>query len=218
MSPPPVKVRAEIGDERRIFTFTAPFRIGRTDECEVCIHNEHVSRKHAEVVFENGCWLVRDLRSANGIFVNGERIESVPLYTGLKIRLGIAGPFVEMLVTQPETAATTGAASSSLAAVPPEPVVKKAAAPLANADKAATHYFGDPNDPSIGEHTRIVRRAFVQVQKKQKRKYGGIIAALVVCAIGVSAYAFYLHRETQKNRALAENIFYAMKEMDVNIA
>src|SRR5215471_12863807 len=100
-TPPPVKVRAEIGDEKRMFTFDTPFRIGRTDECEICIKNEHVSRKHVEVLFENGTWLVRDLNSANGIFVNGERVQSVPLFTGLKIQLGIRGPFVEMLVTQP---------------------------------------------------------------------------------------------------------------------
>ena len=70
-----------MGDERRVFTFSQAFRIGRTEECEVCIKNEHVSRKHVEVVFENGSWLIRDLQSANGIFVDNERVQSVPLLT-----------------------------------------------------------------------------------------------------------------------------------------
>src|SRR5580698_6418565 len=143
MSPnlaPPLRVRAETGDQR---TFSQSFRIGRTEECEVCIKNEHVSRRHVEVVIDNGSWLVRDLQSANGIFVNGERVQSVPVFTALKIRLGIYGPFVDLEVA-------------------PQPVPVKAPPPAvlvkpvpANVERTATHYFGNPNDQSIGEHTRM---------------------------------------------------------------
>ncbi len=214
---PPLRVRAEMGDERRVFTFAKAFRIGRTEDCEVCIKNEHVSRKHAEVAFENGCWLIRDLRSANGIFVNGEKVESVPLFTAIKIRLGIEGPFVELVV---DTRAGTGAEQAPAAATtPPAPQVPRpTAVPDPERSKAAQYYFGPADDPAIGEHTRMVRTAFAEVQIKQKRKYGGIIAALVICAMSAGAYAFYLHHETQKNRAIAENMFYAMKSIDVNIA
>jgi len=87
--PPPLRIRAEIGDERRSFTFSTPFKIGRTEDCDICIKNEHVSRKHVEVVIENGSWLVRDLHSANGIFVNGERVLTErPLRRGDEIRIG----------------------------------------------------------------------------------------------------------------------------------
>ena len=105
---PPLKVRAEIGNERRVFTFATAFRIGRTDDCEVCIKNEHVSRKHAEVVFENGAWLIRDLHSANGIFVNGEKVQSVPVFTSLKIRLGIRGTFCRVCGGSASATARTG--------------------------------------------------------------------------------------------------------------
>ena len=206
MTLPPLKVRAEIGTERRIFTFAKPFRIGRTDDCEVCIKNEHVSRQHVEVVFENGNWLIRDLHSANGIFVNGERVQSVPLFTALKVRLGILGPYVEFVVV-PQAAPH---------AEQPAPVQMPVIKPPAG--KAATHYFGNPNDPSVGEHTRMIRMAFAEVQTKQKRKYGGIIAGLVLCAIAAGGYAFYLHLERQKNRAIAQDMFYSMKSMDVEIA
>jgi hypothetical protein len=208
---PPLRVRAEIGDERRVFTFDRAFRIGRTEDCEVCIKNEHVSRKHAEVAIENGAWLVRDLHSANGIFVDGEKVESVPVFTALKIRLGIYGPFVEFVVAEEAVRPP-----QPQAAIPETRTAVAADAP--RSEKPATHYFGNPEDPSVGEHTRMVRRAFVEVQTRQKRRYGGIIAGLVLCAVAAAGYALYLHRQTAKTRALAQAIFYSMKEMDVNIA
>jgi hypothetical protein len=191
---PLVKVRADMGTERRIFSFTQSFRIGRTDECEVCIKNEHVSRRHVEVVFQNGSWLIRDLQSANGIFVNGEQVQSVPLLTALQIRLGIRGPVVEFIVE----------------------------AQVSNQVKDWSHYVGPADDPSIGDHTRMIRLGVAQVQNeietKEKRKYGGIIAALLLCALAAGGYAFYLHHETQKNRTIAQEMFYSMKSIDLNIA
>ena len=46
-----VSLKDTLADQRS-FTFTQSFRIGRTDECEVCIRSEYVSRIHAEVIFE----------------------------------------------------------------------------------------------------------------------------------------------------------------------
>jgi hypothetical protein len=64
----------------------------------------------------------------------------------------------------------------------------------------------------------MLRVAFAEVQTKQKRKYGGIIAGLVLCAMAAGGYAFYLHQQAKKNREQAEAIFYSMKSMDLEIA
>src|SRR5437870_10520652 len=92
------KVRVQVGttEDRREFSFDRTFRIGRVDECDVCIKDEYVSRAHAEVAFENGQWQVKDLHSANGIFVNGERIEQAAVSQSLTFRLGIYGPIVSL--------------------------------------------------------------------------------------------------------------------------
>ncbi|HEY3836499.1 MAG TPA: FHA domain-containing protein, partial [Bryobacteraceae bacterium] len=218
-APPPLRVRAEMGaagqasPNRQTFTFDRAFRIGRTPECEICITNEHVSRKHVEVVIDNGHWLVRDLHSANGIFVNGERVEAAPIFTGLKVRLGIYGPFVEFLVSQ-----NAVEMPAPEVAQPPQPPQPQPSMAKPTVERTVTHYFGNPEDASIGEHTRMVRRAFAEVQTKQKRKYGGIITALVVCVAAVAGYAYYLHLDAKKNRARAQEMFYAMKDVDLNIA
>lgn len=49
-------------------------KIGRADENQVVIHDEGVSRFHAELLFENGSLWLQDAGSRNGVFVNGVRV------------------------------------------------------------------------------------------------------------------------------------------------
>ena len=52
-SPPILHVTVEgIGLASKHFQFTKPFRIGRSEECEICVKDDHVSRRHAEVTLE----------------------------------------------------------------------------------------------------------------------------------------------------------------------
>ncbi len=63
--------------------------IGRSDDAEVQILDDGVSRKHAEVHFkEDGTYFLRDLGSKNGTFVNGKPCTEDPLQEGDKIQLG----------------------------------------------------------------------------------------------------------------------------------
>jgi pSer/pThr/pTyr-binding forkhead associated (FHA) protein len=48
---------------------------GRQDGCQLVIRSSQVSRRHCEIVETDGRLAVRDLGSANGTFVNGERVE-----------------------------------------------------------------------------------------------------------------------------------------------
>ena len=195
---PLLRVRALIEGEWKSFFFSSAFRIGRTPQCDVHINDAHVSREHAEAVFDDQFWSVRDLGSANGLYVNDERVVKIPLQSPgpVAIRLGVHGPFVELEVDP--------------SAFTKPPASEKA--------KPASHYFGNPADQNIGEHTRVVRKAFAEVQTKQKRKYGALVAVLAVCAVSAGLFAYYEHSQTKKQRNLAENLFYAMKSLDLNIA
>ena len=48
--------------------------LGRAAECTIPIKDRYLSRKHAEIAFASGEWVVRDCGSVNGTLLNGEKI------------------------------------------------------------------------------------------------------------------------------------------------
>ena len=62
--------------------------IGRSDNCEIAVKDSSMSGKHAEISKINGEIRVKDLGSANGIWLNGERVDDVELYDGDVLRCG----------------------------------------------------------------------------------------------------------------------------------
>lgn len=207
---PAIRVRVAIGNNPpRDYTFTQTFRIGRVAECELQIDDPHVSRQHASVAFANGQWWIQDNNSANGIWVNGQRVQTLAIGQTITFRMGVEGPWVVMQVEQP------AAAQQPSMQVP-------AAQPIGGETKMiasyAEKYLHGNSDAPAGERTMMIRKAFTQVQKKQKRKFGGVIAGLVVLLLGVGGFAWYRDQQVRKQTAMAQELFYSMKSLDVDIA
>lgn len=73
---------------RTLAAFDDVLIIGRGSE-QLPLADQTVSRKHAELRPENGGWVVRDLNSANGTYLNGVRLQKpTRLKHGDQIRLG----------------------------------------------------------------------------------------------------------------------------------
>lgn len=63
--------------------------IGRASDCSIPIKDRYLSRKHAEIIANGNSWILKDLGSANGTYLNGSRVErDEQLKTGDRIRLG----------------------------------------------------------------------------------------------------------------------------------
>jgi pSer/pThr/pTyr-binding forkhead associated (FHA) protein len=71
---------------------TIPVIIGRVAPADIVLFKDkQVSRRHTSVRYEQGHYVLRDERSANGTFVNGERLgEAVPhmLQDGDQVKIG----------------------------------------------------------------------------------------------------------------------------------
>jgi hypothetical protein len=185
------------------FRFTSSFHIGRDRGCEVELADAQVSRRHAEVSLVNGEWIVRDLQSSNGLFVNGRRTDSARIGDGVAVTLGAEGPTLHI---EPE----------------------RSAKPLHDRDDKggedsieayAERYFGsDEDDESVGGRTLMIRKAYQKVQQQQRRTQRLTIAAVALIALAAAGYAFYAHRVIAQQMDQAQAIFYGMKQQDVLFA
>ena len=94
ISPPALKVRARAeivhSDGRRtVYEINAPLtRIGRAADNHIITDDDRVSSHHAEITSGRKGFSIRDLGSANGTFLCGERVTDSVLYAGDEIKIG----------------------------------------------------------------------------------------------------------------------------------
>ena len=68
-----------------------PTTIGRgSTHNEVNLSNPTVSRRHAQIIFEKGRYVLKALEDRNGTFVNSARVRQQTLHDGDEIRFGRA--------------------------------------------------------------------------------------------------------------------------------
>lgn len=75
-------VHPGLPDERFLPLREGLLRIGRTGENELCIGNQSLSRRHAQLELAGGRVTLTDLQSKNGTFVRGARISQCELKPG----------------------------------------------------------------------------------------------------------------------------------------
>ena len=62
--------------------------LGRDDDCQVKLLGKEASRHHAEIRRDGPLYIVKDLGSRNGIFLDGARVSQAPISPGQMLRLG----------------------------------------------------------------------------------------------------------------------------------
>ncbi|HEY8080630.1 MAG TPA: DUF3662 and FHA domain-containing protein [Acidimicrobiales bacterium] len=83
-------------DGKSLRVSSNPIVIGRLPECEVCLGDTNVSRRHAQVALDAGDVVVTDLGSTNGTFVNGRRVTRATVRPGDELTIGTSRLRVEV--------------------------------------------------------------------------------------------------------------------------
>lgn len=98
----------------RIYTLTEELlTLGREGSNEIAVNDPEVSRQHARLAFQSGGYVIEDLGSTNGTFVNGSRIAGpYALSNGDEIGLG------EMIILAYQV--SVGAEAETVVSMAPE--------------------------------------------------------------------------------------------------
>ena len=103
--------------QRQEFSAGARVRFGRHPECEVSFDPQRdidASSRHAELRHVESGWVLVDLGSSNGTYVDGHRVTETPVVQNLavSIEFGPGGPRVRLFVGD----------DKAIEALPPAPV------------------------------------------------------------------------------------------------
>jgi phosphoserine phosphatase RsbU/P len=112
------------GRRMRVPLFPFPFRMGRAPDNNLVLRDTRVSRNHAQIARTDGKYVLEDLGSRHGIWVNGERVDKSRALEGAeRIEFGVpdgyqihftrTGDEIKKLMAKPVASADTGRSASS---------------------------------------------------------------------------------------------------------
>ncbi len=77
------------GQRTQVTVEPLPFRIGRNTDNDLVLRDNRASRSHARIVEENGHYVIEDLNSRHGTWVNGQQVARHVLHNSDRIDLGV---------------------------------------------------------------------------------------------------------------------------------
>ena len=104
--------------------------IGRDPGCDIHVAIDHLSRRHVELEIRSNQLVLKDLGSANGTFVNGNKVDEATLRPGDKIKLDVLtfevsgpahDPHKTIIRMAPASTSSTAPAQPSASAAPAKP-------------------------------------------------------------------------------------------------
>ncbi len=164
---------------QRLQVWTPVVNIGRADYNDLMLPDASVSTAHAKLQRREGVWVIVDLDSTNGTFVDGERVKGEsPLAPGTIVRFGTVDVVFDPMDDLHGVA--LGGGTKVLGTAQPAPVPHKAAPPPRPEPRARS-------PGSVPTRPRAKRPVARQAEKKGKG-CGASAAALLLVAAGVVAF------------------------------
>ena len=157
--------------------------IGRGDYNDVVLTEESVSTAHAKLQRREGVWILTDVGSTNGTFVDGERVETeLPVSPGATIRFGDVSVLFEPTDDAYGTARSSG--TKMVEAVRPAPAPPPAAARAPARPAQAAPVAQPPRPPS---HRPVA------TGRRRSGLPHWLVPALIVAVLAAAA-AFFLFK------------------------
>ena len=163
---------------QRLVVKTPVANIGRADYNDLVIPDESVSTTHAKLQRREGIWVLVDLDSTNGTFVDGDRVKGeTPISPGVTVRFGDISLVFEPTDDAAGVSKGGGTRMMEVMKTPVPPPAPKAAPPARPAAPAPAKAKPKARPPVVA-------------QKKKGKGCGGSAAVLVLAFIAVVYWVF----------------------------
>jgi membrane-bound lytic murein transglycosylase D len=182
--------------------------IGSGEDCDIHIADEYLSKRQCRIFTESGRAFIENL-GQNPLVINGQPVKKYALRDLDEITISDARFVYHIEGATPKK--TIGKKKTPTRKTP-------SSIPLPSDAEGILKEFGGSDIDEIRKRSLMIVRAFEKTQKKQRRKYTVIIAVIGVLAVAASAYAVIAHFKMIRQLALAESIFYNLKDLDVKLA
>ncbi|MBK9315883.1 MAG: FHA domain-containing protein [Acidobacteria bacterium] len=206
------------GGEREVPLTSAFASIGKTPDNLVVIADEAISRKQSQIEQRDGQYLIRDLGSRNGTFLNGTRLgeDESPLHEGDEITIGLTKIrfHLEAVSSQPEITELPKVETAVALPVADEP----APTPIPQTPKSGkgvlVYFLAAPQDQDVCEAIRkhlspVVRTSKVpieinsdfdipsgeDIEKYKQRLYAADIVLSIISADFINDDSTYLRNQ-----------------------
>src|SRR6185503_19411450 len=179
---------------QRLAIKTPVVNIGRADYNDLVLPDESVSTTHAKLQRREGVWVLVDLDSTNGTFVDGDQIKGeVPLAPGSTVRFGEIATLFEPTDEGAAVAKGSGTRVMGVMTMSPQPAKAPAARPSPAPPKAAAPAKAAPAKaaPAKAAPAKPKPGAKAPVAQQEKGKgCGGSAAVLLLGVIGLVYWMF----------------------------
>ena len=202
------------------FSFAERFTAGRAADNSIVISHDAVSRNHLEIKPEAGRWYLANLKSTNGIYIDGRLIQNrEELQFPVVIALGVAGVYLRIQIQTPDSLNTVLPSfqpSDTPLSVHPTSTVSVHRDVSQSAIEARLLAAEDTDD--MGDYTLMARRVIHKDRVKRAKSYKKVIGWLLgLCGIAVGLVT-YQHIALQNTQQLALDMFYDIKTLEVSLS
>lgn len=189
-----VVLHSDEGRSKR-YSFKSSFIVGRDKGCELSLDNPRVSRRHARISCDGKFWVVQDLGSTNGTFINSLQVDQFDLTEPCELRLGMDGALLYLEPPESTQLRQNEENSLSTRSVPRTTELDR----LSDNDRPAV-----PEDSS-------------SELSWPSHNYRNLLLTAVFMVIGFASFGVYEYLKFQNLQKTATQIFYQMKSLELQI-